>query len=121
MTMTTSSKGHFKILAGVYLILRQDNELLLLKRKNTGYQGGNYSFTAGRIDGDELATQAIAGEAQEEAGIIVSPDDLRFVHAAHRLTTNVSPERVGLFFEAFNWKGAPHNTLSSPPNPDGSL
>lgn len=37
------SKDRFKLIPAVYLLLRQDNEVLLLRRANTGYQDGKYS------------------------------------------------------------------------------
>jgi 8-oxo-dGTP diphosphatase len=62
----------FKRIPAVYLILRRDSQVLLLKRANTGYQDGKYSLIAGHLEGDELATEATAREAKEEAGISVT-------------------------------------------------
>ena len=36
----------FKLISTVYLLLRRDDELLLLRRANTGYQDGKYSLVA---------------------------------------------------------------------------
>jgi len=36
----------FKLISTVYLLLRRDDELLLLRRANTGYQDGRYSLVA---------------------------------------------------------------------------
>src|SRR6266568_3972653 len=53
-----------------------------------------------------LATDAIAREAKEEAGITVNPKDLKFVHVAHRLSRNqAGQERIDLFYELSNWQG----------------
>jgi len=76
----------FKLISSVYLLLRRDDELLLLRRANTGYHDGRYSLVAGHLNGDERATDAIAREAREEAGIEVQASSLRFVHTCHRLT-----------------------------------
>jgi len=59
----------FKLTTAVYLVLRNESKVLLLRRANTGYQDGKYSLVAGHLDGDELGTVAIVREAKEEAGI----------------------------------------------------
>ncbi len=96
----------FKLIPAVYLILRRNDDVLLLRRAHTGYQDGKYSLIAGHLEGDELATSAIVREAKEEAGITIDPTDLTFVHLGHRLTRNQpGQERVDIFFEASNWRG----------------
>jgi len=100
-----SHKEYFKLIPAVYLVLRRGNEVLLLRRANTGYQDGNYSVVAGHLDGDEVATQGLIREAKEEAGITVDPKDIKLVHTAHRLTRNQpGQERLDLFFEVRNWQ-----------------
>jgi ADP-ribose pyrophosphatase YjhB (NUDIX family) len=102
----STAKERFKLIPAVYLLLRRNNEVLLLRRANTGYQDGTYSIVAGHLEGDELATTGIAREAKEEAGITVSPTDVRLVHTCHRLSRNEArQERVDLFFEASKWQG----------------
>lgn len=101
----------FKLIPAVYLILRRGDEILLLRRANTGYQDGKYSLIAGHLDGDELSTQAIVREAKEEAGITVDPKDLEFVHVCHRLSRNqVGQERIDLFYQTSKWEGEIANT-----------
>lgn len=100
------SKEKFKLIPAVYLILRRKDEVLLLRRANTGYQDGKYSLIAGHVDGDELATNEIKREAKEEAGINIDPSKLKFVHVAHRLNRNqVGQERIDLFYELWEWDG----------------
>ena len=104
--MSEPASERFKLIPAVYLLLRQDGKVLLLRRANTGYQDGKYSVIAGHLDGDELATSGIVREANEEAGITVDPKDLKLVHTCHRLTRNqVGQERIDLFFEARKWEG----------------
>lgn len=106
----TKSKERFKLIPAVYLLLRKGNQVLLLRRANTGYQDGKYSLIAGHLDGDELGTEAIAREAKEEAGIDVDPANLRFVHVAHRLTRDTpGQERLDLFYELREWGGEIRN------------
>ena len=76
-------KRHQNIPAS-YLTLFKDNKILLLKRFNTGYEDGNYSMIAGHVDPNETFTQCIIREAEEEAGILLKPKDLKVVHVMHR-------------------------------------
>jgi 8-oxo-dGTP diphosphatase len=98
-------KERFKLIPAVYLLLRRANEVLLLRRANTGYQDGKYGLVAGHLDGDELGTIAMCREAKEEAGIILEPSDLKFVHVAHRLGRSNGQERVDFFYEATKRSG----------------
>lgn len=102
----TKTKERFKLIPAVYLLLRRNNEVLLLRRANTGYQDGKYSIIAGHLDGDELATSGIVREAEEEAGVTVDPEKIKLVHTCHRLTRNqTGQERLDLFFETKEWGG----------------
>ena len=90
----------------VYLLLCRDDEVLLLRRANTGYQDGNYGLVAGHIEGNELLTEAMVREAKEEAGIDINASDLELVHTAHRLDkSRPDQERIDIFFRATTWKG----------------
>ena len=97
----------FQATVAVHLFLLRENEVLLLRRHNTGYEDGNYSVIAGHLDGGEPATFAMAREAAEEAGIAVAREDLRFVHVMHRREAGGADERIDLFFAATAWRGAP--------------
>lgn len=100
------NKDRFKLIPAVYVILRRDDEVLLLQRQNTGYQDGKYSLIAGHLDGDELATEGIIREAKEEAGITLRHEAIKFAHVAHRLSRGKpGQERLDLFFEAWEWEG----------------
>jgi 8-oxo-dGTP diphosphatase len=100
------SQKRFTLISEVHLILMIKEEILLLRRFNTGYEDGNYSLVAGHIDGDEPATQAMIREAREEAGIIIKPDNLQFVHLMHRKSAD---ERLSLFFTVSEWQGDVQN------------
>lgn len=98
-------KERFKLIPAVYLLLRQNDEILLLQRANTGYQDGKYSLVAGHLDGDETAVAGIIREAKEEAGIVIIKESLNFVHVAHRLSrSEPGQERIDLFFECRTWE-----------------
>ena len=103
------SKERFKIIPAVYLILQKDNQILLLRRYNTGYEDGNYSLPAGHVDGDESFTQAMIREAHEEAGIVLKPEYIEVAHVQHRCCQDFKNERVDVFIKACNWEGDPVN------------
>lgn len=95
-------KERYKFISAVYLILRKEDEILLLKRANTGYEDGNYSLVAGHIDGNETIKQAMIREAKEEAGITINEEDLEIVAFLHRKT---EPERFDFFLKCEKWSG----------------
>jgi 8-oxo-dGTP pyrophosphatase MutT (NUDIX family) len=98
-----SKKEKFKPYAAAYLVLIKDGQVLLLRRFNTGYQDGNYSLVAGHLDGGETTKQCIIREASEEAGIVVTPEDLEVVHTMHRLASD--REYFDIYLRAEKWTG----------------
>lgn len=98
--------GLFKIIPEVHLILERDDQFLLLRRYNTGYEDGKYSLVAGHVDGGETFAAAMAREAWEEAGLQLAGSQLELVHTMHRLSDT---ERLSLFFRASDWQGEPRN------------
>jgi len=99
-------KDRFKIVPTSHLILVKDGKILLLRRFNTGWGDGNYSVIAGHLDGNETFLQAMVREAEEEAGIELSQEDLEVVHVVHRKSNE---ERIDFFILAKRWKGDPRN------------
>ena len=93
----------YKIPVAVYLILRQNHKILLLLRKNTGYEDGRYGVVAGHLEKNETVTQAMMREAYEEANIIIHPQDLKVKCVMHRKSSD--REMIDYFFECFKWKG----------------
>lgn len=93
----------------VHLILRRDNQLLLLQRLNTGYEDGKWSLPAGHIEYGESATAAVRRESQEELGISIEPDQLRFVLVMHKRDPVDGEERIDFFFECSRWSGLAEN------------
>lgn len=87
-----------------YLILRQEDNVLLLLRKNTGYLDNQYGFVAGHIEDGESASAGMMREAYEEAGII--PIHLKPIHFLHRQTDRTN---LDIFFECRKWEGTIQN------------
>ncbi|HSX04943.1 MAG TPA: NUDIX domain-containing protein [Candidatus Saccharimonadales bacterium] len=105
-------KERFKVIPCVYLILQRDDQILLLKRANTGYMDGMYGLPSGHLEGNEPAIAAAVREAEEETGLTLDRDDLELVHTLHRQSvpdTSGSHERIDLFFAVHKWSGEPQN------------
>jgi 8-oxo-dGTP diphosphatase len=100
-------KERFKLIPAVYLLLVRDDQVLLLRRYQTGYEDGNYSVVAGHVDGDEPARAAMVREAWEEAGLQLDPESLELAHILHRTTPN--REAMELFFVADGSRHEPRN------------
>ena len=94
--------GSGKVRVAVHLLLVQDSEVLLLRRRDTGYEDGNYSVIAGHLEGDEEIVAAMAREAREEAGIEIPPAAFEVVGVMHRRSDR---EYVDFFLAARSWSG----------------
>ncbi len=88
----------------VYVLLeREDGRVFFLRRANTGWADGYLTVPAGHVDkGDRIVDAAIT-EAREEAGVLVRPEDLAFLHVDY-----IRDEYVNFYFRARRWDGEPH-------------
>ena len=91
-----------QFLVTVHLILIQANQILLLRRFNTGYEDGKYSLIAGHVEHSEWIRDAMIREAREEAGIEIAGADLSITGVLQRKTTD---ERIDFFLAARTWLG----------------
>ena len=91
-----------KFLVAVHLFFFRDQDILLLRRFNTGYEDGNYSVVAGHVDAGETVTQAAVREANEEVGVILDPAELQIVHVMNR---NSEDEGIDFFIVVRQWVG----------------
>lgn len=90
----------------VHLFFFRGDQLLLLRRFNTGFRDGEYSVPAGHLDGGETVMQAAIREAKEETGVNLEETDLTFSTVMHRIEDD---ERVDFFVLPHKWQGEPFN------------
>lgn len=91
----------------VHLLFFREDQILLLRRFNTGYADGQYSVPAGHLDGGETVIAAARREAVEETGLNIAAEDLHFSSVMHRMDGD---ERVDFFVHVRSWQGEPINT-----------
>jgi 8-oxo-dGTP diphosphatase len=95
--------------ATVHLLFFRGEEVLLLRRFNTGYADGQYSVPAGHLEGGETVIAAAVREAQEEVGIQLDPGQIAFSSVMHRMEGGIEEERVDFFVHVRHWQGEPFN------------
>lgn len=92
----------FPFLVAVHAFFIKDEQILLLKRANTGYMDGNFSVPAGHVDGGESIWKSMQREIKEEITVEVKKAH-QPIHVMHRISGN--EERIDYFFLIKNWKG----------------
>lgn len=85
---------HPKFPVAVHVLLLRGDEILLVRRCNTGFEDGKLSVPAGHVEPGESVTRAALRETREEVGLTLSADRLRVVGVMHRKSDN---ERVDFF------------------------
>lgn len=113
-------KERNQVIPAVFLVLRKDQEILLQRRFNTGFQDGRYTFPSGHVENGETPTTAVCREVKEEAGVEVLPEDVNFEQVLYRRGFNITgegfdssqTERVDFFFSTDKWQGEP--TITEP-------
>lgn len=101
------AKERFTAPVTIHLFFIKDNQILLLRRFNTGYEDGNYSVVAGHLDGGETVKQAAIREAKEEADVCLNEESVEIVGVMHR---KAGDERVDFFAVVKEWEGDIKNT-----------
>jgi ADP-ribose pyrophosphatase YjhB (NUDIX family) len=91
------------IRAAVFVFLMREGKTFMLRRQNTGWADGMFTVPSGHVDAGETIPQAAIKEVSEEAGVIVLPEDLEFLHVQY-----VHDVYVNFFFKAERWNGEPH-------------
>lgn len=100
----------YKTPAYVGIILKRDNQILLVKRTNTDWASGYWNFPGGLLEENETLIAAAAREAHEEVGVTIDQNDLQLVHVMQtRKTATHNKEILGFYFMATKWHGTTHN------------
>jgi 8-oxo-dGTP diphosphatase len=104
---SAADSGRYKVTGDVHLVLLDDDgQVLLGRRKNTGFADGCYHLPAGHLEAGESVIDALVREAREETGILISPDAIDFAHVMHNSSGG---GRVAFFFTVRRWDGIPQN------------
>src|SRR6266496_226021 len=90
----------------VHLFFFRANQILLIRRFNTGFADGQYSVPAGHLDGGETVFAAARREAQEEIAVQIEPQDIQYSSVMHRMEGD---ERVDYFVHVIKWASEPVN------------
>lgn len=96
------SPERLRMPVAVHLLLTRGDDVLLLRRYNTGYMDGRFSVPAGHPDGGETVMEAMIREAWEETGVELHPAGVRIVQVMHRFAEE---ERIDYFLTADGWSG----------------
>ena len=96
-------KERHKNIPASYLILMDNDKILLQRRCNKGYKDGEYGIPSGHVDKGESFTKALIREMKEEIGIVLKPEDVKVVHIIHR-KSETGDERIDTFYTAHKWE-----------------
>lgn len=90
----------------VYLLLYQNDQILLSKRYNTGYEDGNWALISGQGEENESARDSIIRDAIKKIGIKISVKNLFVAHVMHRKSDK---DNIDIFMTCDKWSGKLHN------------
>ena len=91
--------------AAVYMLIKKEGKFLALRRFNTGYRDGEYTFPAGHVDDGESAIHAAVRELKEEVNLEAQEEDTKLVHVMQHKEGN--HEYFDFYFEITKWNGEP--------------
>lgn len=101
-------KERSKFPISVQLLLENQDKILLMKRKNTGYEDGKYSLPGGHVEANEEIRNALVREAKEEIGIDIDVGDLEFHKVLNRKVSE-NQEYIDFIFKTAHWSGNINN------------
>ncbi len=104
--------SRFKLKVGVYVVLIEQGEVLLLRRFKTGIADGKYVLPMGGHDGKEPLTCALIREAKEEINIDVKAENVSVCHVMHRfhpMPEGLSFEQIDVYYRIHQYEGVIQN------------
>ena len=96
--------GRFPVAVHVFFL--RGDEILLLRRLNTGYEDGKLGVVAGHVKPGETVTRAAIRESREEIGLEPAGDRIRVVGVMHRKSND---ERIDFFLSCALGDEEPRN------------
>lgn len=111
-TFAQKEAKRFKLKVGVFLLLIEKGQILLLRRYRTGIDDGKYVVPMGGHDGQEKLTTTLIREAKEETNIGLQLKNVSVCHIMHRfhaMPNNLSFEQLDVFFRAQEYEGVIKN------------
>lgn len=111
-TFAAKEARRFKLKVGVFVVLLDQEKVLLLRRFQTGIGDGKYVLPMGGHDGKEPLTSTFIREAKEEINIDLKPEDIAVCHMMHRfqpMPEGLSFEQIDLFFKINRYEGIIQN------------
>ncbi len=100
------------IVPASYVVLKNDNKILLARRYQTGYEDGKYSLPAGHVEEGETFTEALVREIKEEINIDIDSSDVLRMHIMQRDSLwdeTTIRYRLDVFFLVEKWCGELEN------------
>ncbi len=76
-------------------VVNNQEYVLLMKRKNTGFNDGEYELPGGHLEANEDLFDAMIREAKEELLIDLKRDDIKLIHLLH----HYNGDRLNFIFE----------------------
>jgi len=103
-------KNILKLSTYVGIILKKNNQILLVQRHNTDWMSGYWNFPGGLLEENETLTAAAAREAYEEIGVTIDPFSFTLAHVLHvHANAKNTQDIIGIYFITQLWKGTPYN------------
>lgn len=92
-----SKQRHRMAVAAHVFLTDEQNQVLFMRRANTGYADGHWSIPAGHVELGETIIAACIRETAEELGVELREDDLQCVLVQHKHDFD-GEERIDVFF-----------------------
>ena len=106
---TQESKERHKVRIAAFVILRKDEKIFLIRRKNTSFENDSYFLPSGHLEKGETLMQAAIRECLEETNAKPFEKSLKLVHVMHRISSLKEREYIDFFFLSEKWENNPTN------------